>query len=193
MKDCRKRQVERRGDETNHRCINKKADAYRTHVDASVCDSCPMRVYVEKMQKPKASLGLPVIQTDEYVPCEFRVAYPGERRCGVTNLPVEPDQCGRCAKDSKMESAKLTEKAINYLTAVRRWIAAGRPSRTQEEIDTLYENHCSKCSMYDQQRKVCNSCGCPSNNNQPALQNKLAMATEECPLGQFPAKVKTDA
>ena len=194
MKECRKRQVERRGDEVNHRCVHKKADAYRTHVDASVCDSCPMRVYVERMQPKKPVIpGLPVLESASLYPsCEFRLVHDGKRKCGVTGLEVSPEQCNRCAKDSKMETAKLTQKAVNYLTAVRKWIAAGRPVRTEEEIKEIYEKHCSRCSMYDKERQVCNSCGCPANNSQPALRNKLAMATEECPLGQFGPKVKTD-
>lgn len=91
-----------------------------------------------------------------------------------------------------METPKLTNKVMNYFAAVRKWVAAGKPVRTEQEIQEIYEKHCSKCSMFDKERQVCNSCGCPASTNQPPLRNKLAMATEECPLGQFPAKVKTN-
>ena len=194
MKECRKRQVERRDDEVMHRCVNKQADAYRTIVDSSVCDACPVRVFIEKKQQRGKKLGdLPIVEVGDYPSCEFRHGRGGAKKCGVTGLSVTPDQCGRCAKESKMETARLMDKVMNYAAAVRKWVAAGRPVRTEEEIAEIYEKHCSGCTMFDKERQVCNSCGCPANKNQPPLKNKLAMATEECPLGQFGPKVKLDA
>lgn len=185
MKDCRKRQVERRGDSVQHRCVHKQAGAYRQPVDASVCDTCPLRVFIEN-KNPKIT-GLPIVDTSGYPSCEFRTRGSPEVVCGVTNLPVTIDQCNRCAKESKMEAARFPEKIVNYVTALRRWVATGKPERTDEEIEKLYDDHCSKCSMF--QNGVCNSCGCPASKDQPAIRNKLRMATEECPLGQFPRKV----
>lgn len=184
MKDCRKRQVERRGGERHYRCVHKQAVAYRQPVDASVCDSCPLRVFIE--EKKPSLMSLPVIDTSGYTSCEFR-SRGSEVKCGVTNLPVSIDQCNRCAKEAKMEAARFPEKIMNYATALRRWVAAGKPERTDAEIEKLYDEHCSKCSMF--QNGVCNSCGCPASKDQPAIRNKLRMATEECPLGQFPRKV----
>ena len=185
MKDCRKRQVERRGDSVQHRCIHKQADTYRQPVNASVCDTCPLRVFIAKKQTMP---GLPIVDTSGYPSCEFRTLGGPEVKCGVTSLSVTKEICERCAKESKMEAARLGEKVVNYVTAVRRWVAAGRPERTDGEIAAIFDNHCNKCSMF--QNGVCNSCGCPANKDQPAIRNKLRMATEECPLGQFPAKVK---
>lgn len=197
MKDCRKRQVERRGDETLHRCINKQSDEYRKPVCESVCDSCPVRVFLESAKKKKPDPGksmLPVIDTSNFPPCEFRFRQMGATpTCGVTGLKVDKEICQRCAKDEKMETASLLKKPMNYLAAVRKWVAAGRPERTDEEIAAIYDEHCSRCDMYDKDRKICNSCGCPATKDQPALRNKLRMATEACPLGRFPAKEKTGA
>jgi hypothetical protein len=187
MKDCRKRQVERRGDETLHRCVHKQADAYRQPVDASVCDSCPMRVFVEQRRKKGKLPGLPVIDTSGFPSCEFRSRSGSEAKCSVTNLTVSKEQCNGCAAESKTATAKILGKAVNYAKALRRWVAAGRPERTDAEIEQLFDDHCSKCSMF--QNGVCNSCGCPASKDQPAIRNKLRMATEKCPLGQFPAKV----
>lgn len=192
MKDCRKRQVEQRQGETIHRCINKKADEYRNPVDASACDVCPMRVYIEDRKKkpdPSKSMSLPVVDTSNYPPCEFRYRQSSQPTCGMTGLKVDKDVCQRCAKDTKMETATLIGKVMNYQAAVRKWVGAGRPVRSQEEIDRIYEEHCSQCNMYDKARKICNSCGCPATKDQPALRNKLKMATEACPLGRFPATV----
>ena len=188
MKDCRKRQVERRGDEVIHRCVHKKAETYKLPVCESTCDACPLRVFIEQKQKKK-QVGLPILPHEDFPTCEFRVKGNAERICGVTNLPVTAEICNRCAKDTKDETPKLLDKAINYATAVRKWVAAGKPERTQEEMEAIWNDHCSNCRMYDKVRKVCNSCGCPASTDQPSLKNKLKMATEACPLGRFPAKV----
>lgn len=196
MKECRKRQVERRKGEVVHRCINRQADHYRQPVDASACNSCPVRVLLEKAhKKAPTKVQLPVVDTSDYPTCEFRFKNPNDQTpmCGVTGLKTDKDICTRCAKDSKMETARLIDKVMNYQAAVRKWVGAGRPERTDAEIEQIYEEHCSGCSMFDKERQVCNSCGCPANKHQPALRNKLRMATEACPLGRFPAKVKTNA
>lgn len=196
MRECRKRQVERRGGETIHRCINKKADAYRQPVDASICDSCPVRVMLKQAgegQKGKKKVALPVVDTSDYPTCEFRFKHPHEPKpmCGVTGLETNLEICRRCTKDEKMATPNLLEKVVSYSAAVRKWVAAGRPERTQEEIESIFNEHCNRCEMFDKVKKICNSCGCPSNTDQPAIRNKLKMATEACPLGRFPAKVST--
>lgn len=193
MLECRKRQVERKNGETTHRCINKKAEAYRQPVDNSICSQCPVRVIADKQKlkhAKKSTQSLPIVEDSGYPACEFRIN-TGELKCGVTGLPVNQEICNRCVKDTKDETPNLFQKAVNYSKAVRRWIAAGRPVRTQEEIDKIYDEHCSGCAMFID--GVCNSCGCPASRDQPPLRNKLKMATEACPLGRFPAKVTTDA
>lgn len=188
MKSCRKRQVERRGDEVLHRCINKNAEAHKNPVDASICNVCPVRRAMSESNKRKQPPGqLPVIQTDGWATCEFRYRQGAEPTCGVTGLGVTKEICGRCAKETKDETPNMLQKVMNYSAAVRRWVAAGRPERTDAEIEKIYNEHCSGCSLFV--NGVCNSCGCPASKDQPALRNKLRMATEECPLGRFPAKV----
>lgn len=185
MKDCRKRQVERRGDTTTHRCVHKQADTYRQPVDDSVCNACPLRVFI----KDKKPAGLPVIDTSPYPSCELRTRRGPDYKCNVTNLPVTPEQCLGCVKEAKEAAASFPEKVKNYVSAMRRWVAAGKPERTDEQIEKLFDEHCSKCNMFDKERQVCNSCGCPASKDQPAIRNKLRMATEKCPLGQFPSEV----
>jgi ribosomal protein L37E len=173
--------------------MHKACDYHRKPVDASICDACPLRVFIEK-KEPKKFSALPIADHgNEYRPCEFRHRHPQGLRCGVTNLPVTPETCTRCVKEEKEALATWRDKVRNYSAALRRWIAAGSPSRTDEEAQQLFDDHCSKCSMFDKERQVCNSCGCPANKDQPAIKNKLKMATEGCPLGQFPPKVETHA
>jgi len=195
MKDCRKRQVERRGDEITHRCVHSKAGTFAQVVDSPTCDACPLRVFIEKKkEKPKPHM-LPVLNDDPnaFPSCEFRHSNRIERTCGMTGLPVTPEHCNRCAKDTSINAKTILQKVVTYTSAVRKWTGAGMPVRTQEEIEALYDEHCSKCSMYDKVKGVCNSCGCPANTDQPAIRNKLKMATEQCPLGRFPAKVECNA
>jgi hypothetical protein len=60
-----------------------------------------------------------------------------------------------------------------------RWIAAGRPTRTQEQIDTILAIHCEPCEHFKD--GACGKCGCRINKSPEAWRNKLAMATEPCP------------
>jgi hypothetical protein len=194
MEDCSRRQVERRGDETAHRCVHSKADTFGTIVESPTCAACPLRVFIEKKKEKPTPHMLPVLNDDPsaFPSCEFRHSNRVERTCGMTNLPVTAEHCNRCAKDTVVNAKTIMGKVISYATAVRKWTGAGMPTRTQEEIEQLYDEHCSKCSMYDKVNGVCNSCGCPANKDQPAIRNKLKMATEQCPLGRFPAKVQAN-
>lgn len=77
------------------------------------------------------------------------------------------------------------EKAYRYTRALSRWIKAGRPARSDEVIISIFENHCFRCSDYDENSKSCNQCGCRVNTKNNPLSNKIAMATENCPIGKW--------
>ena len=74
-------------------------------------------------------------------------------------------------------------KASNYAAALVKWIKAGRPARTQAEINQLLTEHCTPCDRF--KNGSCSSCGCRVNRDTLPFKNKLAMATESCPLGKF--------
>lgn len=74
--------------------------------------------------------------------------------------------------------------ATRYGKAVARWIAAGRPTRSQDEIDALLAI-CQTCRQYNAEYAACAKCGCSVNSQASGLANKLAMATEHCPLGKW--------
>ena len=81
-------------------------------------------------------------------------------------------------------SPSLPMKANSYVAAVVKWIAAGRPTRSQERIDEILTTICDAkpvpCEKFA--NGGCSICGCKVNANPSALRNKLAMATEACPL-----------
>jgi len=88
----------------------------------------------------------------------------------------------------------LTEKLNRYRRAIQRWIAAGRPVRSDAEVDHIFEKYCKQCRWFRRPRKRrrrqrskpivsggCKLCGCRLARDGHALRNKIRMATESCP------------
>lgn len=186
--DCRKRQVEKKSGEEFHRCISKDSQHYKQGVDDSICAMCPVRVLLDKKKKPDV-VELPVLGSQQYPPCEYRLT---DQKCAVSGLPTSPEQCNACAVESIEHSETFMGKTMKYARAMRRWVAAGRPERSEERVEHLLETHCRGCRMFDENRQVCNACGCSMKKSLPAIKNKLKMATEGCPLGRFVADVGMD-
>lgn len=76
----------------------------------------------------------------------------------------------------------IFDRVSRYATAVARWIAAGRPVRTDAEVEGLLAI-CSTCPHY--RAGACGKCGCPANRSASGWRNKLRMATESCPVGSW--------
>lgn len=72
-------------------------------------------------------------------------------------------------------------RGVNFSAAMARWIAAGRPMRTQEEIDERLAI-CQSCPQFVD--NVCQKCGCQC-IEENSIFNKLALATESCPEGYW--------
>lgn len=68
------------------------------------------------------------------------------------------------------------------------WIAAGKPVRSAEEIEEIYETQCQPCEYFKPGRSVgrgsCGQCGCALRKAGGVL-NKIKMATEHCPAGKW--------
>ncbi len=77
----------------------------------------------------------------------------------------------------------LPQKAVRYGKAVKRWIAAGRPERSDEEVNEIYETLCQPCQHFN--GKSCKICGCRIKRSGQALANKVRMATEHCPIKKW--------
>lgn len=86
----------------------------------------------------------------------------------------------QAALGGKTQAPTMREQAANYTKATAKWVAAGRPVRSEEEIGRIIEI-CEACPNYDQRRKRCKLCGCNVNRSRRAMWNKIAMATEKCP------------
>lgn len=206
MINCNKQQKEVYKGTPQTRCINPEADSFQQLVPPAVCAACPL---VQLRVNPCAHKDLPVpvktvilskseftrddiillsgtaITPPGYPECPYRDNSGDGYKCGVTHLQVTQSICNKCDEDTRTHSATFGEKVKHYFGAVRRWVAHGRPTRSATEIEALFEEHCSKCKRYDPVKHSCKNCGCVVSTDSTPLKNKLAMATEPCPLGRF--------
>jgi hypothetical protein len=77
----------------------------------------------------------------------------------------------------------LARQAWSYAVAVSRWTAAGRPTRTDEEVAAILAI-CQGCPNFEPGGDTpgrCLLCGCGCSAQASALTNKLRMETEHCP------------
>lgn len=113
--------------------------------------------------------------------------------CGTTLPPLrsQPERIYRRCPAGGVESPPVLLRGEMILTAAQRWKLAGRPERTNEEVELLATQACQQCEQFRQ--GVCGLCGCPcrtvAQEQQDliglvvgqALRNKIRMATEDCP------------
>ena len=200
MVDCTKQQREVANGLHQIRCIHSEADTYKQIVSSDVCNACPVvqlrakskgcqlqQKYPKVEKKEGIKLGqLPIIEVagNVYPECPFRYG-SGQKMCSITGLPVTPEICNRCDEETREHSATYGESIVNYFGAVRRWVASGRPTRSEKEIEQLFNDNCKGCDRYDPVKHACKSCGCNVSTESSPLSNKLAMATEHCPIGRF--------
>lgn len=132
--------------------------------------------------------------------CDWQEISPGQwqcRRCGTLvvstvdadgKVLVPPlDQlppCGQSAFEADDDGPPLAAQAVGYAKALARWIAAGRPTRPPALVQQIYQV-CTACDRFDPGGDRCRLCGCRVNQHQGGWRNKIAMATESCPLGKW--------
>lgn len=73
----------------------------------------------------------------------------------------------------------IATKVANYVGAIGRWVKAGRPERTKEEVERIFDTICKPCQFFLE--GSCRTCGCRVARSGAALLNKIKMATEDCP------------
>lgn len=119
-----------------------------------------------------------------HVPCDFSVEPDGDKwrlkcnRCDAVRISATAKLVRRC--DVKLATpAKPRQRLRRYVRALRKWIKAGRPTRSKEEVAKLLAI-CETCDdHFHRRKKSCKLCGCRMRG--PAFANKLKMATESCP------------
>ncbi len=77
------------------------------------------------------------------------------------------------------------KRAYRYGRALSRWIKAGRPARSENEILGIFTTYCQECDSLDREYGRCTVCGCHVGLRAAPLLNKIAMATEHCPVERW--------
>ncbi|KPK54278.1 MAG: hypothetical protein AMS22_06135 [Thiotrichales bacterium SG8_50] len=136
-----------------------------------------------------------------WYPCPFR-AFNNDRKpdgqlqvnayCSIVKKAVLPKECEHCKGALTQVGASTNPEdipdfpavkklAVSYWQAVKNWIKAGRPIRTDTEVNHLHATYCSQCNWYDKKSQRCKGCGCKVRAEGAALMNKIRMETEHCP------------
>lgn len=92
-------------------------------------------------------------------------------------------------------AARRQGQLTQFAAAVKRWIEAGRPERSDQHVREIFDEYCTPC-QYNRDGR-CKACGCQIRGDEPALAkllsfvgarsltNKIRMATEHCPLWKW--------
>jgi hypothetical protein len=92
---------------------------------------------------------------------------------------------------SLLDIRELSDQAVRtiggcgrWLKAVRRWLKAGRPIRSDAEVEEIVTRLCPECprGLWRPKRGYCFKCGCRISRSRNGFLNKARMATEHCPL-----------
>ena len=94
------------------------------------------------------------------------------------------EDCGKKEKEliKAPEYPALLIQLISWKEAIRKWRAAGKPTRTDTEVADIKNRFCNEgCSWFDPAKNRCKGCGCKVPSGGVAVLNKIRMATEHCP------------
>jgi len=110
---------------------------------------------------------------------------------------VRPEECERCLAGAPEPEAPtdgappeppeppqppgIVRRAFSYAEALAQWTAAGRPERSDKEVERIFTGFCKPCRWFRRRRQICRGCGCRVADNGYAIFNKIKMATERCP------------
>jgi pyridoxine 5-phosphate synthase len=87
--------------------------------------------------------------------------------------------------EESIENLQITQWGSCHARALARWIKAGRPVRSQRQIQEIYEI-CKQCRALDSATNSCKYCGCRVTDHSNPMMNRIAVATERCPVGKWP-------
>jgi len=105
------------------------------------------------------------------------------RACRLCQAPEAGNDEASQAVDAAPppEPPNLGRRALSYAEALVQWTAAGRPERSDKDVEQIFNRCCKPCRWYDHRRQICRGCGCRVAQNGIAVLNKIKMATEHCP------------
>lgn len=80
------------------------------------------------------------------------------------------------------KSPTLVKRVLTWRASIKRWDAAGKPTRSDAEVERIMSECCGPCEHYNERWSQCKLCGCFCRKQGQAKFNKPKMATEKCPL-----------
>ena len=151
----------------------------RLHEALEVADCC--------RQKGRNDLANELLDQVESFPIEesllSQVKEQRERIAAGNTSPVVT--VAQTAEEHQPEPPPIWIRGLNYSKAMARWVSAGFPMCTQEQIESRLAI-CQRCPLLANDICTHEKCGCNCNDLNHAL-NKLAISTESCPEGKWSA------
>ncbi len=117
--------------------------------------------------------------------CQFTQTAANTWKCQVCGWVYQGE---RAPHKNCGNAPGIVAKASRYAVAVVRWVAAGRPTRSDSEAQAILEGFCRPCEHYTA-KGACRLCGCCL-EGKSGLSSKVRMATQGCPVGKWPAVVE---
>ncbi len=115
---------------------------------------------------------------DEAKPtCRMVVTARACKRCQTPSIHIEVND----NTAPPAETPGFVRRTLSYAEALIAWAAAGRPERSDKEVERIFYQHCKPCNWFDPEKQICRGCGCRVAENGVAVLNKIKMATEHCP------------
>lgn len=107
---------------------------------------------------------------------------PGDVATPESSPPPPPSAPSESAKPSEPPPPPgIVRRAFSYAEALARWTAAGRPERSDKDVEHIFAHFCKPCRWFQRRRQICRGCGCRVADKGFAVTNKIKMATEHCP------------
>ena len=106
----------------------------------------------------------------------------GTFRCEACGWASSKRARRMCPKRADRPLPTFIQRVARFAAAAAKNALEGFPMRTENEIKAILESHCQPCPEFTGYE--CRLCGCKTNDKRRLL-NKLAMATEHCPLEKW--------
>jgi hypothetical protein len=188
---CEKRQtvVKRSEGLTILRCMNKRCGMHAQEVNEDVCSRCPTPVVKHKRPCDKTPVrsALPPATPQEVIDVTDPEVIEMIKDAGIHVGDIEKAQTKIIGEGEVPPGyPPISMQLWTYKEALIKWHKAGRPKRTQEEVERIHSTFCaSGCEWYDEEAKRCKGCGCAVTVGSLAVLNKIKMGTEHCPKDRW--------
>jgi hypothetical protein len=183
MSKCEKLQRIVKQGATTFRCLNNRSGVYTQEIDEDVCSRCPTKVTRHKRKCPKLSGRHTIVNQD---PEGYKELVDTQDPEIVKMIQESGINIEEFEKTQVPNYPSISMQVWSYKEALIKWNKAGRPKRTQEEVEHIHSSFCaSGCDWYDEKAQRCKGCGCAVTVGSLAVFNKIKMGTEHCPKDKW--------